>query len=483
MISIVTNLIKPAAHLPPVTCPEQIKKDYRYWRIRIFYSMYIGYVFYYFTRKSFTFITPFLSQDLGFTKSDIGILASTLSVAYGISKFTSGIICDRSNPRYFMAIGLILTGIFNLLFGLFSSVLMLGICWGLNGWFQAWGWQACTKQLTHWFSQKERGTWWSAATTSHTVGGFVIAYLAAYCATWFGWRWAMFVPGIMCIGVGLWLLNRLRDVPQSLGLPTIEKFHNMPNNSNASHANHTSSRKTSGSEKQEDSQLLPVKKILLEQILNNKYIWVLAIAYFFVYMVRTAVNDWGPLYLSETKGLQPLTAAACVSWFEVGGFFGILIAGYGSDRWFKGNRVPIMVLCGIGLVFAITGFWYIKPGDFIIPSLVTALIGFLVFGPQMLVGLAAAEFVDKKAASTSNGFAGCFAYLGSAVAGYPLGRITEVYGWWGFMVSLIISSALISLILFPIWTIKKPSKRDTAKITEVEEKDYLKVDNRESLTT
>ena len=41
---------------------------------------------------------------------------------------------------------------------------------------------------------------------------------------YFGWRYAMFIPGILCIIMGLVLINRLRDTPQSLGLPPIEKF-------------------------------------------------------------------------------------------------------------------------------------------------------------------------------------------------------------------------------------------------------------------
>jgi len=85
--------------------------------------MFVGYIFYYFTRKSFTFAMPALMQDLGFDKSQLGILGSILSITYGLSKFLSGIMADRSNPRYFMAIGLILTGILNILFGLSSSLI------------------------------------------------------------------------------------------------------------------------------------------------------------------------------------------------------------------------------------------------------------------------------------------------------------------------------------------------------------------------
>ncbi len=434
------TLLKPAPHLPLIEDPIQVEKAYKYWRLRIFYSVYLGYTLYYFTRKSFTFVTPYLITDLGFSKGDIGWLVTISAITYGVSKFTSGILCDRSNPRYFMAIGLLLTGIFNLLFGFSSSFLLLLLFWGLNGWFQGWGWPPCTKQLTYWFSRKERGTWWSACATSHTMGGFLIAYLAAFCAQIWGWRTGMFVPALFCIVGGVILLERLRDVPQSLGLPPIEKF------------------KGEALEPEDmNEEPLSVKRILFEQVLKNKYVWVLSFSSFFVYVVRIAVNDWGTLYLVETKGYSLIKAASCVSLFEIGGFLGILVGGFGSDRWFQGRRAPFMVLCSAGLMFAVLGFWYIAPGQFILSCVLTTLIGFLVFGPQMLLGLAASEMVSKKAASTSNGFTGCFSYLGAAVAGYPLGKITEVWGWWGFIATLVFCSAAMLVILLPMWSIKTPA--------------------------
>ena len=62
--------------------------------------MYIGYAFYYFTRKSFTFAIPSM-LDYGFTLSELGILGTILSIIYGFSKFISGIFGDRTDPRYF----------------------------------------------------------------------------------------------------------------------------------------------------------------------------------------------------------------------------------------------------------------------------------------------------------------------------------------------------------------------------------------------
>ena len=112
------SFLRPAPSKEEIEDKAVVKDQYKYWRWRTFYGMYIGYIFYYFSRKSFTFAMPSLIQDLGFTKGELGILASILSISYGASKFLSGVLSDRSNPRYFMGIGLIVTGLLNIFFGM-----------------------------------------------------------------------------------------------------------------------------------------------------------------------------------------------------------------------------------------------------------------------------------------------------------------------------------------------------------------------------
>ncbi len=55
-----------------------------------------------------------------------------------------------------------------------------------------------------------------------------------------------------------------------------------------------------------------------------------------VYVVRAAINDWGNLYMSETLGVDLVTANTAVTMFELGGFIGV-VAGWGSDKLFNGN--------------------------------------------------------------------------------------------------------------------------------------------------
>ena len=433
------EFLKPAPYQPISNNPDEVHDLYRYWRIRICYSIFLGYAVFYFTRKSFTFAALEMSADLGLSKWELGLLGSILYITYGISKFISGVMSDRSNPRFFMAMGLIITGIFNILFGLSSSFWLFALFWGLNGWFQAWGWPACCKQLNYWFGHSERGLWYSFCSTSHNLGGALIPLIAIFCASQFGWRYAMFVPAVISIIMGIILVDRLRDVPRTLGLPTVESFKN-PLNGCQEEAKATS------------HPSLSVKEILFNQVLNNKYVWIFSLSYFFVYVVRTAINDWTIFYLTEAKQMSEMLAGVGVFWFEMGGFAGMLAAGWGSDYFWKGNRVPAMVICALGLILSLLALMYVPPNYTLLDMMLLGLIGAFVFGPQMIVGLAAAEFVDKRAAAASNGFAGTLGYFGAASAGFPIGMMIDSFGWNGFFIALLICSGIIFIMLLPLWS-------------------------------
>lgn len=448
------KFLRAAPYVDEIQDTNVVRKKYTYWRLRVFLGMYLGYAFYYFTRKSFTFAMPALQSELGLEKWELGLLGSILSVSYGASKFVSGILGDRSNPRYFMAVGLILTGIFNICFGLSSIFWAFALFWGLNGWFQGWGWPGCAKLLTHWYSQSERGRWWSIWNTSHNVGGALMPIVVPLCANMFGWRYSMLVPGLIGIGAGLFLMYCLRDTPQSMGLPPIEKHRD----------DYTSKQVKSSSENR-----LSGREILFEYVLRNKFIWVLAFASFFVYVIRTAVNDWSMLYLIEVKGYAPLQAGFCVCWFEIGGFFGSLVAGWGSDLLFKGRRNPVNAIFVAVILLLLVAFRFFVTPSYILDASFLFLFGFFIFGPQMLLGMAAAELSHKHAAATATGFAGTFAYVGAATAGAPLGAITKLWGWDSFLIALAGCAAAALALLLPLWSVKVSPKDALAEQSPAED--------------
>ena len=445
------DFMKRAPYVPCNKSQQEIDKEYKYWRLRIMYSMYMGYVVFYFTRKNLAFIMPSLVSEMHFSKEELGLMGSAFYIVYGLSKFLCGIWSDKSNPRYFMAIGLIASGVTNICFGFSSSITMLIFFWILNGFFQGWGWPPCGRLITRWYSQKERGRWWAIWNTSHNVGGGLIPIIAGLCATYMGWRSAMFIPGVIAIGVGIWLINRMRDVPESEGLPPIEEYKNdYPDETKVV---------------EDDASMW---EIINKYLLKNKYIWILTAAFTLVYIVRTAVNDWGALFLSE-QGNSLLSSDSVVSFFELGGFFGSLVSGWASDKIFDGRRGPVNVIFCVGILVSVAAFWFTAHGGFSAHATCLFAIGFFIFGPQMLIAIAAVELSHREAAGTSTGFIGFFSYFGAALTGYPVGYIIHHAGWQGFFITMIICSLISVGLLSLLWSVKGRRKQ---KMTDLE-KDLL----------
>jgi len=259
----------------------------------------------------------------------------------------------------------------------------------------------------------------------------------------------MILPGIVVIFGGLFLINRLTDTPQSLGLPSIEKY-----------------RSDYPDEKsKEEEREISTREILFKYVLTNPYIWILGISYFFVYIIRNSVNHWTVIYLVEQKGYNTVGAAAILAWFEIGGIAGSLFAGWSSDKLFNGNRGPVNILYCLFSTAAIVMFWAASGLSILFDSVMIFSIGFLIFGPQMLIGVAAAELSHKKAAATSTGLIGWIAYLGVATSGYPLGRIIQDFGWEGYFICLSICGLISTALLLPLWNVKVAKEKTVVKET------------------
>ena len=144
-----------------------------------------------------------------------------------------------------------------------------------------------------------------------------------------------------------------------------------------------------------------------------------------------------------------MEAGFCVCWFEVGGFLGSLAAGWASDLIFKGKRNPINILFTLFALFVIV-LQRITPFYMpILDAIYIFMLGFFIFGPQMLIGMAAAELSHKKAAGTATGFAGWFAYFGAGFSGF-----LATQGWYSFFLGLGICGIVSLILLTPLWSAK-----------------------------
>lgn len=481
---------------------QQKAHSFKYWQWRTLIATMVGYALFYFVRKNFSFSIPGLSAEYGITKTSFGIIMTLVTIVYGVSRFLNGFVADRVNARYHMAIGLMLCALANFAFGfgadistlitgessgpMFTNtmVLFFGIVLIVNNFFQGSGFPPCARLLTHWIPQQELATKMSIWNTSHSIGGSLIAILCGYIMGTLGtnlsanpeivssiaanlninmldadkmkgvidsashigaWRWCFWIPAAIAFVGSIGLFVFLRDTPSSVGLPELHKINKKGKESSAEY-----------------------KAFISKHVFHNKWIWILGIANFFVYVVRFAVLDWGPTFLKEARGMSLSNAGWTVAVFEIFGIIGMLISGWVTDKYLKGRAHRTCVFCMIGVTIFMTIFLLLPSS---LPSwvmvLVLAMAGFFIYGPQALIGIAAANQATNRAAATANGLTGLFGYASGLVSGVGVGFFVDMINKvnpnksWDYVFMGMIGIALIGMFVFLLmWKAKADGYED-----------------------
>lgn len=431
------NSIKKSSLSDPLTAGGQDKASvaaqYSYWRTRVMYGMMGGYAFFYFVRANLSMASKAITDEFQFSNTQWGMVLSVATIIYAFSKFFSGILADRFNPKYMMSIGLFASAAFNIAFGFGGELTTFIILWGLNSLFQGMGMPPCSRLLTSWFAPKEIGRAWGFWNASHQIGGAIIVVCAGYLVNHFGWRYAFWIPGAFCLLSSFWLFNRLTSTPESMGLPSVEVF--------------------KGESKEEPPEEVQGRfwDNFRDHILYNKWIWIVSVANFFVYVVRIGIMDWAPKYLQEAKGFDIRDASFALSGFEVAGMFGAYASGWISDKIFKGRRGPVSVGFMVMLTLGLLLLFIVPTGQALLMSALFCLLGFCVYGPQLLIAVAAADFATKKAASSAVGLTGLLGYLGASFCGIATGTLVDRFGWNGAIWLYSLSAVMGCLLLAATW--------------------------------
>jgi phosphoglycerate transporter family protein len=433
---------------------ESVRKSYARWRLRQLALTFSGYATYYFVRKNFSAAMPLLEKDpdLDISKADLGGFLTAHSVLYGVSKFANGYFADRANARFFFAFGLMVSALLNLGCGLATTAAVLGFLWCINGWFQGMGFPPCARVLSHWFAPAERGFKWSIWNSSHMLGGAVIPVWAAWMGKHWGWQWAFMGPGLLAILVALVIVVFMRDTPGSVGLPEVEDFYEgrplTLAGAKAAAEAEIEDEETPRADKtveavvqrpEDDSEF---REFLKKRVFQNHFIWLICFANFCVYTVRGGFFDWLFSYLTEVKSYGLIESGFMVSAFEIAGLIGSVAAGLITDKYMKGKRAPLCVLYMVGATISVVAFWKMPNISVFLDGGVLFAVGFLIYGPQFLVGVMTADIVTKRAAATAIGMTGFFGYLSSILSGFGLGWLVDNYGWdGGFMMLAIVCLA------------------------------------------
>lgn len=420
---------------------------------KAFFVVFIVYAAMYLIRNNFKAAGPMLMDQYGFTTTQLGTIGVGFSFTYAFGKTILGYFVDGRNAKKFISYMLLISAI---IVGLMGIILLsvghytpaLVMMWGLSGFCQSPGGPASYSTITRWTPNTKRGRWLGFWNMSHNIGGAFAGVLALWGANIFfdGNAAGMFiVPAVVAALIAIFGIKFGKDDPEELGwdpAPVIWGEEDAVDEVN--------------------TEQLSKWQIFKKYVLKNPYVWILATANIFIYIVRIGIDNWVPVYSEQVLGFSNAQAVGTLFFFEMGAIVGSLSWGWLSDL-LKGRRMVtalISIILEIGAIY-IYSHTHSVAGLYII----LAILGWLVFGPQLLIGVSVVSFVPTTAISVTNGITGTFAYLfGDSLAKVGLGMIADehrsglnilgmnLHGWTDtftiFYISLLIGGILMVIVAF-----------------------------------
>ena len=404
------RISKPSAEKVP---QENVGTVYKSLRNRTFWGVTIAYSLYYVCRMSINVVKQPLIDEGILSAGQLGLVGSALLFVYAIGKFMNGFIADYCNIRRFMATGLFISALMNLLMGalgLFSSMIPMvvifvsfAILWGINGWMQSMGSGPGVISLSRWFSRTKRGTYYSIFSSSPYIGEFISYNILAMVVAWLGWQSGFIVAALAGLAGTALILLFVSDTPESKGLPSIQEI-------------------TGEALTKEDKM---ATKDLQKMVLKHPGIWVIALSSAFIYITKYAVAGWGVLFLQKARGFELAEASQVIAFSAVFGILGTVLAGWLSDRLFKGDRVKPAVLSGIISTSSLILFLFVG-GGFILNIFYVSLFSLSVGVLYCIVaGLMAVDIVPRKATGAALGVVGISSYVAAGLQDITSGYLIQ----------------------------------------------------------
>uniref|UniRef100_A0A672SZ97 Glucose-6-phosphate exchanger SLC37A2 n=1 Tax=Sinocyclocheilus grahami TaxID=75366 RepID=A0A672SZ97_SINGR len=272
-----------------------------------------------------------------------GVLDNCFLVAYAIGMFFSGMFGERLPLRYYLSSGMILSGLFTVLFGLgfywqIHSLWYYCLVQALNGLVQTTGWPAVVACVGNWFGKGKRG-FIMGIWNSHTSVGNILGSLIAGVYVSSAWGLSFIVPGIIIASAGvicfLFLVEKLeRTVNPGKCLDSWITNHKRYDVANlATNGYRTVTVAFSCCQDRSKYHNVTIAKcavFMLQGVVEFSLCLLFAklVSYTFLY--------WLPLYIANVANFDPKKAGDLSTLFDVGGIVGGILAGLISD--YSGGR-------------------------------------------------------------------------------------------------------------------------------------------------
>jgi len=375
-------------------------------------------------RQAIAMAIPSMQKDMNLDSIHIGWITSAFFLGYSIFQIPGGIWADKFGPRKVILVALVwwsiftsatgfvaepwfhrsvltgLLGVNDLMLGGLVAMLPVRACFGIGeGVFPPCLW----KVIGGWFTKKNRATVNALILSMVALGpGLSSIILAPLIAAW-GWKASFYflgLLGLLCLALMyLWVGD---SIESDKAVPAEELAEYRADSASA----------------------LANVEVTLEEtgfmdLLKTPVIWVL----FFVGLTANICMygwlQWLPKYLIAVKHLDMKALAWAASLPFLAGAVGCSVAGYISDRWFRGRRKYLVFACQ--LVGLVSLFLFTRVSDPVYYTILQCVAGFFLFMVTGALWALPVNLVPPKVMGAGSGLINTGGQIGGFITGILIG--------------------------------------------------------------
>lgn len=388
----------------------EYKKFYKY-AVYMLFGFSIMYMFFYNGRQNMSLAIPLMIEEFGVTKADMGIVTSALFWTYGFGHLFSGRLGELIGNKRFILWGVIISALLNLIISFQTSIVLIAVLWGINGFAQSMAWSPGISLQNKWWPKDKRG-YASGVTTGASGFAQAVTYLcvlAAYkISPAMGWRAAFRWPLIPMVIILVVFIFMVKNEPKEVGLKDFEE-------PDAEVAKFEAKRMA---ELKEKGPIYPYICLLKEPKMCV-FLFVIAIGG----IGRYGMITWVPTYFTEVMDMNIKEGIFSSILLPIGQGSAFFLMPYLTDKVFKGKREPLLVLCG--LVSAISLVIFPKITSQTAASAMLLFVGFFS-SINGIVWAFAGDIGTRAFAGTATGLLDWAAYMGAAVQSILFGYVSSI---------------------------------------------------------
>lgn len=369
-----------------------------------------------------------MEAQTDWTKQDLGILSAIFFWTYGMGHLFNGRLGEIFGLNRFIVSGVILSAVANVLISFQSSLIIIAICWGFNGYFQSMLWSPGIALISNWWPGDRRGF---ATGFANAFSGFgqvaaTLSVVAAFAiAPDMGWRSAFVFPIIMMVVIVVFYSFLVKDRPSKKGLPEYVDKDKDRNNQDEEMARVVAQK----------GKLYPYVHLLKQWRFD---IWLLIIAGSSI--ARYGLLTWMPSYFVDTFGVNPKDGILGSVFLPLGMAFGTFIIPIVTDKYCPNNRLPAVLACSIIAGATVFGFMRVEPGMTL--NILLFVAGFFIYAINGVVWAYATDVGGRVFAGTAAGILDCAAYLGASVQAVYFGSVLTATGNWNLVFTVVILTCI-----------------------------------------